>query len=92
MDEPTSSVDPAATRLLERLTKDLVSDGIGVIWVSHDLEQVARIADDQVVAVGGRVTDTARAARYLAGHDPDREAASGGEGSREEHGQGDRTC
>lgn len=65
MDEPTSSLDPAAARVLEDLTADLVRDGLTVLWVSHDLAQARRIADHTVVLVGGRVAADDAAAEYL---------------------------
>lgn len=65
MDEPTSSLDPAAARVLEELTADLVRDGLTVLWVSHDLAQARRIADHTVVLVDGRVASDDAAAEYL---------------------------
>ncbi len=72
MDEPTSSLDFAATRVLEGLGRDLAAAGMTVIWVSHDLEQVSRIADRCVVIEGGRVAGEERAAEYLSGVGPDK--------------------
>jgi putative ABC transport system ATP-binding protein len=54
-DEPTSSLDQAATRALEGLISSLASDGISVILVSHDLGQLERMADRVVVLGQGRV-------------------------------------
>ncbi|MGD9792932.1 MAG: phosphate ABC transporter ATP-binding protein [Acidimicrobiia bacterium] len=45
MDEPTSSLDPQATDLLEQLARNLADDGSPIVWVSHDMAQVSRIAD-----------------------------------------------
>ena len=67
MDEPTSSLDFAATRVLEDLGRDLAAGGLTLLWVSHDLEQVSRIADDCVVLEGGRVAGSERASEYLSG-------------------------
>lgn len=67
MDEPTSSLDEGATRTLERLGADLVNSGLTLIWVSHDLAQVRRIADERVVMMEGEVVIGVRAAHYLAG-------------------------
>lgn len=54
-DEPTSSLDQAATRALESLISSLASAGISVILVSHDLGQLERMADRVVVLGQGRV-------------------------------------
>jgi len=45
MDEPTSSLDPRATELLEQLARRLADEGKPIVWVSHDMAQVERIAD-----------------------------------------------
>lgn len=75
MDEPTSSLDFAATRVLEGLGRDLAASGLTLIWVSHDLEQVGRIADASVVLEDGRVAGEDRAARYLSGSAPEKGSA-----------------
>ena len=68
MDEPTSSLDERSTRVLEDLATDLVGQGLTVIWVSHDLAQVRRIAQDTFVLMNGRLAGDLDAAAYL-GHD-----------------------
>lgn len=65
MDEPTSSLDRAATGVLEGLTAELVRQGMTVLWVSHDLAQVRRIADERVVLLEGQVATEERARSYL---------------------------
>lgn len=70
MDEPTSSLDPANTRRLENLARELASDGVSIIWVSHDLEQVARLANRTFVLIAGRIADGADAKAFLAGEWP----------------------
>lgn len=55
MDEPTSALDPEATKGLERLACQLAGQGVRVVWVSHDPEQVDRIADARFVVEEGRV-------------------------------------
>ncbi|MCU0307209.1 MAG: phosphate ABC transporter ATP-binding protein [Thermoleophilia bacterium] len=67
MDEPTASLDPAATAGLERLARDLAASGIPVVWVTHDLAQVRRIADRVLVLIGGRRADEAAARAFLEG-------------------------
>jgi putative ABC transport system ATP-binding protein len=65
LDEPTSALDPVATRQLERLAGSLAAGGVPMLWVSHDLEQVERVADRTIVLVAGRVATPADAAAYL---------------------------
>jgi putative ABC transport system ATP-binding protein len=55
MDEPTSSLDPRATHALETLTRSLAADGVPIVWVSHDLEQMRRIAEHVTVMSFGRI-------------------------------------
>ena len=65
MDEPTSALDQPATLGLERLARRLADDGIPILWVSHDLGQMARIADHVVVLIGGRVAHVAEPATLM---------------------------
>ena len=55
MDEVTSSVDPVQRLGLEELARTLASDGVVVVWVTHDLAQMRRLADHVLVVVDGRV-------------------------------------
>jgi putative ABC transport system ATP-binding protein len=61
MDEPTSSLDPEATKLLEQAIHDLVTGGLGVtgglrvIWVTHDPAQARRLGDHRLLVEAGRV-------------------------------------
>ena len=55
MDEPTSALDEPNRLALERLTRELVDGGVSVLWVSHDREQIERIADEVVTLEAGRV-------------------------------------
>lgn len=57
-DEPTSSLDRDATLVLEALARDLADDGVPVLWVTHDLAQVERIADHRVTLEAGRVVES----------------------------------
>lgn len=55
MDEVTSSVDPVQRYSLEALTRSLSSHGVPVLWVTHDLVQMRRIADHVLVLIEGRI-------------------------------------
>jgi putative ABC transport system ATP-binding protein len=53
MDEPTSSLDGEAAAVLERLARQLVGDGIPVVWVTHSQEQMRRLADHVLLIATG---------------------------------------
>lgn len=80
LDEPTASLDPAATATIETLVRDVSQQGVKVIYVTHDIGQARRLADDVVFLAAGRVVEhanaidffdtpsSAEARAYLAGH------------------------
>ena len=55
LDEPTSSLDPAGTRAVERLLKDWIADDRGILFNSHDQDQARRIAHRRLVMRAGRL-------------------------------------
>ncbi|CAM6088368.1 unnamed protein product [Calypogeia fissa] len=65
MDEPTSSLDPSCTRIVENTIQSLVNDlGLTVVLVSHDMDQIARVADlATILGKGGVVLETATPAQ-----------------------------
>ncbi|WP_128255654.1 ABC transporter ATP-binding protein [Falsirhodobacter deserti] len=48
LDEPTSALDPGATRLVEAYLHRLRDEGTGILVVSHDAAQRARLATRQM--------------------------------------------
>jgi ribose transport system ATP-binding protein len=60
MDEPSSSLDRRDTARLLDLIEDLRDSGIGVLYVSHRLEEVVRVADRAVVLRDGAVAGELR--------------------------------
>jgi putative ABC transport system ATP-binding protein len=81
MDEPTSALDPDAVRRLERTARRLADGGRPLVWVTHDLAQCRRLADEVVVLIAGRVADPGDRERFLAGND-------GSDDDEEEDGDG----
>ncbi len=71
MDEPTAALHPAAASALEETVRSLHRKGeVEVVWVTHDLGQIGRMAQHLVVLSAGRVlyagdADTADAAAAL---------------------------
>ena len=55
LDEPTAGLDPAGRSRLLRTLVDLKNEGIGIVLVSHSMEDVAGTADRIVVMHDGRV-------------------------------------
>lgn len=67
MDEPTSALDPGARHRLEGTARRLVDGGRDMVWVTHDLDQAGRLADDLVVLVRGRLATAEERQLYLSG-------------------------
>ena len=78
MDEPTSALDAAPRLALERLAMRLVVSGTPVVWVSHDVDQVRRIADAVIVLDHGTCLAAGTLAEVLADPRPEVRAALGG--------------
>ena len=55
MDEPTAALGVRETAKVERMITDLVGRGVGIIIISHNLEQVMRLSDRIWVMRAGRV-------------------------------------
>lgn len=55
LDEPTSALDAAPRRVFEDLCLQLARDGMPVLWVTHDLDQLQRVADTVIVLAAGRL-------------------------------------
>ena len=58
LDEPTSSLDAAEVQTLFQVVRSLIGEGLGVIFVSHFLDQVYDIADRVTILRNGRVVGT----------------------------------
>ena len=55
LDEPTSSLDDKEVEMLFRLMRDLKSSGVGIIFVTHFLEQVYAVSDQITVLRNGEL-------------------------------------
>jgi ribose transport system ATP-binding protein len=85
LDEPTAALtDPETEKLFENIRR-LQSEGVGVIYVSHRMEEIQRIANRITVLRDGRRVAThdakevtpAELIREMAGHDlPERKSAN----------------
>ncbi len=66
LDEPTASLDPAATKAIEDIVRSLSSRGIKIVMATHDLGEARRLAGDIVVLNRGRVVETGPATEFFA--------------------------
>jgi len=59
LDEPTASLDPAASKAVEDVIRAVTARGIKVVMATHDLGSARRLAGDIVLLHRGRVIETA---------------------------------
>ena len=57
LDEPTASLDPSASAAVERIIREIRTDGTRILMVTHNLGQATRLGDDIVFMAGGRVCE-----------------------------------
>ena len=62
LDEPTAVLDEQRVRTLFATVERLRARSLGIVFISHHLEEIFRIADRVTVLRDGRVTGTARVA------------------------------
>ncbi len=68
LDEPTASLDPAATKAVEDIVRAIAARGIKVVMATHDLGEAKRLAGDIVFLHRGRVVETGDAGAFF--HSP----------------------
>ncbi len=62
MDEPTSSLEPREVQTLFGVIRDLHARGIGIIYVSHRLDELYQICDAVTILRDGQVVHTGKLA------------------------------
>lgn len=65
LDEPTASLDPASVLAIEGIVSEARTQGVRIIFVSHDLGQARRMADDVVFLHRGRVAEHGTASDFF---------------------------
>jgi ribose transport system ATP-binding protein len=61
MDEPTAALNEHETAELHRIIRGLTAEGVGVVYISHKMDEIRRISDRVTVMRDGRVVLTAPA-------------------------------
>ncbi|MGK0321428.1 MAG: tungstate transport system ATP-binding protein [Granulosicoccus sp.] len=57
LDEATANVDPASTLAIEQQLGQAIEAGLGVVFVSHDMGQVKRLADEVILMNRGELIE-----------------------------------
>ena len=66
LDEPTASLDPAATRAVEELVLQLHEAGTKIVMTTHDLGQARRLAEEVLFLHHGRLIERGPAEAFFA--------------------------
>ena len=66
LDEPTASLDPAATKAIEDIVRAVSARGVKVVMSTHDLGQAKRLAGDVVLLHRGRLIESGPATEFFA--------------------------
>lgn len=67
LDEPTSSLDPAATQEIEGLVRMISAQGVKIVMTTHDLGEARRVAGDIVLLNKGVVIEQAPCDAFFSG-------------------------
>jgi tungstate transport system ATP-binding protein len=65
LDEPTASLDPAATKAIEDIIRTITARGVKVVMSTHDLGQAKRVGGDVVLLHRGRLIETAPVEQFF---------------------------
>jgi len=79
LDEPTAALDPTARNEVKSMISALAAAGQSVVFTSHDMSEVKKLADRIVFIMNGRVCQEGTLEELLAAHgteDPDELFAS----------------
>jgi tungstate transport system ATP-binding protein len=66
LDEPTASLDPAATKAIEDVVRTIAARNIKVVMSTHDLGEARRLAGEIVLMHRGRVIESGAADTFVA--------------------------
>ena len=65
LDEPTASLDPASVIAIEKIVKAASAGGTRILFVTHDIGQARRLADDVIFMNKGQVAEVAPADTFF---------------------------
>ena len=76
-DEPTTGLDRRAARQVNQAIRDLKSQGLGALVVSHDYASLAEVADRVIGIAGGKAAFHLTPREFFASKDPEVRALLG---------------
>ena len=65
LDEPTASLDPGSTAMIEDIVKGAQAGGTKIIFVTHDVGQAKRVAGDVLFLHQGKLAEQALAETFF---------------------------
>ena len=65
LDEPTASLDPAATKSVEDIIARTAERGVKIVMATHDLGQARRLAGDVILLANGGIVEKAAATTFF---------------------------
>ena len=68
LDEPTAALDPRARHEIRELIRTLASNGTAIVFTSHDMEEVSKLAGRVVLIIEGRVHAEGKPTDLLVGY------------------------
>lgn len=66
LDEPTASLDPASVMIFEEILCGVAAAGTKIVFVTHDIGQAKRLADDIVFLNRGKLAEHSAAKSFFA--------------------------
>lgn len=67
LDEPSSALDPSATRIIEEMVMQFSAEGITIVMTTHNLGQARRLGEQVAFLHRGRLIEHRSAAEFFAG-------------------------
>lgn len=65
LDEPTAHLDPASTAAIEDVVREAHRAGTKIVFVSHDIGQARRLADEVIFMHRGRILEQTPASQFF---------------------------
>ena len=65
LDEPTASLDPASSREVERIIREIAGTGTRIVMTTHNIGQARRIAEEVIYLEAGRMLEQSPATTFF---------------------------